>query len=147
MKKFFLVVSACFLWGIQNATLEIKLSKYNPLALMLVTYATALPLGLATLVFLWQMNKAPEFPTGEYLAWAVGSAVLFFIADYLFISAYSLGGDSTTITILTLTVPIFVVGIKYVWRGELPSAHHAAAFGAAFLALYFLYRGHVEAKP
>lgn len=146
MKKFIYVILACFLWGIQNAALEIKLSKFSPLALMLVTYSTALPLGLITWAALSWTAKTPVFPTGECLAWAVGCAVLFFIADFLFIGAYALGGNSTSITILTLSVPIFVIAIKYVWKGEVPSGYHIAAFASAMFALLFLYLGETASK-
>lgn len=139
MKIFLSVISACFLWAIQNAVLEIKLSKSSPLAIMLITYATALPLGILTLFVLNQTSKVPVFPNGEVLAWAIGSAVLFFIADFLFIGAYSLGGNSTSITILTLSIPVFVILIKFVWKGEAPSLYHLLAFVSACATFLFVY--------
>lgn len=144
MKIFLSVISACFLWAIQNAVLEIKLSKSSPLTIMLITYATALPLGLVTLFVLKQTSNVPVFPTTEVLAWAVGSAVLFFIADFLFIGAYSLGGDSTSITILTLSIPVFVILIKCIWKGEVPSMYHLAAFVTACMTFFFVYLAEVK---
>lgn len=141
MKKFSFVIVACFLWAIQNAALEIKLSKYSALGNMLVTYLTALPLALATLLFLrFSGASATVLPSGEGLAWAVGCALLFFIADFFYISAYTLGGNSNSISILTLTIPVFVFGIKFWWKGEVPSGNHVLAFVCALAAFYFIYR-------
>ncbi len=143
MRKFIYVILACFLWAIQNAALEIKLGKYSPLANMLITYVTALPLGLITLLFI---RKSVTFPVGGDLGWAVGCAVVFFIADFFFISAYALGGNSTSITVLALSIPVFVVGIKFFWIGEVPTTNHLLAFVFAGCALFFVYRAESE-KP
>jgi drug/metabolite transporter (DMT)-like permease len=141
MKKFAFVIVACFLWAIQNAALEIKLSKYSALGNMLVTYFTALPLALITLLYLRFSGTAVTImPTGEGLAWAIGCALLFFIADFLYIGAYTLGGNSNSISILTLTIPVFVIGIKFWWKGEVPSGNHVLAFICALATFFFIYR-------
>lgn len=142
MKRILLqVLGASFLWAVQNAALEIRLSTYSPAALMMITYLTSLPLAIITLLLLKCMSINPAYPGGTDLMVAVGCAVLFFVADLLFIGAYALKGNATTITLITLSVPVFVVLIKIAWKREYPSVHHLLAFVCLGFALYFIHLG------
>lgn len=141
-------IAAPILYAFANVILEYKFSKYNNLSI-LVVYT---PIIVALAVSLYFVTKTSDvsytLPAGNDLWLLVGIGVVFFVADYLFIGAYTNGGDLITITILTLLFPVFASLFKY--AGSLvvsgmvyapPNVWQISGYILAAVAILFVVKG------
>src|SRR5687767_550703 len=115
MRPIIYAVIGVVLYGIQNAIIDVKLRQYSTVGLLIGWYVTMLPMGL--LLFAYQKYAQQEIVLPPYDAMKIVAivAVMFFIADFFYISAFTNGGDALTITILALLVPLIVAITKFVW--------------------------------
>jgi drug/metabolite transporter (DMT)-like permease len=134
------------MYGLQNAIIDVKLRQYSTVGLLIGWYLTMLPMGL--LLFAYQKYSQQEVVLPPYDALKIVGAVaiMFFIADFFYIGAFTNGGDALTITILALIVPLVVAITKFVWVGEAPTKYHLVAFACAVLTVVFVAIGNMK-KP
>jgi drug/metabolite transporter (DMT)-like permease len=138
VKVVFQALVGIILYAVQNTIIDVKLKQYSTLALLLQWYLVMLPLGAAVLIYQWYWGKEIIMPSGTDFKLVAAIAVMFFIADALYIGAFQSGGDVVTITILATLIPVMGAGIKWGWLGEAPTRYHFAAFIFAVLAVSFI---------
>ncbi|MDB5195276.1 MAG: hypothetical protein JWO84_460 [Parcubacteria group bacterium] len=108
-------VLAPLFYALANVLIEWKLVRYNNLSLMVV-YA-AIIAGVAFAIRLAARGADPAayaFPAGMNLVWLIVLGVLFFVADYLYVGAYTSNVSLLTITTISVLFPVFASLIKLV---------------------------------
>jgi drug/metabolite transporter (DMT)-like permease len=134
------------LYAVQNTIIDVRLKQFSTLSLLVVFYLTMLPLGLMLLVYQKYTGEQLTIPTGDSLKIVVVVAIMFFIADFFYIGAYTSGGSAVPITILAALVPVVCALMKFVWVREVPTNFHFAGFVCALLAVAFIAFGNSR-KP
>ena len=146
MKPILYAVIAVVLYGVQNVLIDVKLKQYSTIALLLGFYLVLLPLGLGTFIYLKLSGQPVQLPTGPDLKILAVVAVMFFIADVFYVSAYTSGGEVISITILAVLMPVVGGVVKYLWVKETPTKYHVVALVFAALAILFVAIGNTK-KP
>jgi hypothetical protein len=134
---------AMALYALQNVLLEVRLAKYSALGLMVYWYFTLAPLallGIGAMYLSHQPVKMPSFADGG-IAIAIG--IMFFVADYFYISAYTGGGKLMAITTLTVMVPIIAQLIKMAWAGGSFNRYHVIGYVLAAAAVLLINKGNL----
>ena len=126
------------LYGVQNAIIDVKLKQYSTVSLLVWFYLALLPCGLLLLGFQKYTGQEIVAPKGGDLWAMVAVGVMFFIADYFYLGAYTNGSDVVTITLLLVLMPVIGAAVKFLWVGERPNLCHLAAFACATLAVVFV---------
>ncbi|PJA45850.1 hypothetical protein CO174_01515 [Candidatus Uhrbacteria bacterium CG_4_9_14_3_um_filter_50_9] len=132
----FLTLGACLLYAAENVLLERYLQKVSPL----------IPLGIASLVAVllvagavgtkhWTGMEIP-YPTTSTEVWAlVISSVISVAAGICFYSAYTSGGNATTIPILVPSLPVFATIIAILFFKQVPDPRYIIPWGLVALAV------------
>jgi drug/metabolite transporter (DMT)-like permease len=141
MKPVILVLFATICYAIANSILETRLSKYNPLSLMICYLPIVLTCAVLARVFTKVENPSFDFPTGSAVAAVVILGVVYSVADYLYIGSYAVGGSSITITSVLTTMPIFVSVIKLLSDGKLPNKWQIGSYVLICIALALMAKG------
>jgi len=114
MQRFVIyAICAAALYGLTNVIIEQKFSKYNTLTLMITYIPVILILAIAAYGLTRTTDPSFALPQGQDLWLLLAVGILFFAADYLFVGAYTNGGDLLTITTITLLFPVFAYMFKY----------------------------------
>jgi drug/metabolite transporter (DMT)-like permease len=138
MKPFLFAFFAIILYAVQNALIDEKLRRYSTASLLVGFYLVMLPLGGLFLGYMKATGKPIEVPVGNHLWILIAVAVMFFLADLLYLGAYTNGGNAIMITILVVLVPVLVALIKFVWFKYTPTNYHIASFFFALLSIVFI---------
>lgn len=146
MKPILFALMAVILYAIQNVLIDVKLKQYSTIALLLGFYLVLLPLGLIAFIYLKSTGQPVVLPSGDGLKILVVVAVLFFVADVLYVGAYTSGGEVVSITILAVLMPVVGAIVKYIWVKEPPTKYHVAGLICAALAITFVGIGNLK-KP
>lgn len=77
---------AVVLYSIMNVVVEQKLARYNAVALLLCGYVVMMPLALLRLGYLRVAGEPIAFPAGPFLVLAFAVGILYFAADFFFLS-------------------------------------------------------------
>lgn len=124
-----------------NVVLEVKLAKYNSLTLMAVYGAI---ISVSALV-MRQVTKTDEpvyhFPVGKDLWILIALGLIFTLADYFFISAYTNGGKVLTITSITLMFPVLASLMKMGHQQVMPNRYQVIGYLLAVAAVLFVTKG------
>ena len=137
----FLTCVAVVLYALQNVIMEMKLAKYSTVAIILIVYSVMLPLSLVLISQMKFTGKVVAFPTGKILVFALLSGLIFFVADYCYISAYTIGGDLITITTIIALFPVVASIIKFFITGTVPNSYQVAGWLLAIFAVYLVGKG------
>ncbi len=86
-------------------------------------------------------------PSGNLLLLAGAVGLMFLLADFFYIGAYTSGGSAVPITILAALVPVVCAIMKFVWVKEIPTRYHLAGFACALLAITFIAIGNAKKPP
>lgn len=138
---------AYFLFAAQSVILERKLSQFNPGAVLVVLYATTIPLVIGQYGALKLGGGEVIWPTGWNILWVAVAAACYFFGDKLLINAYSNAYDQkvdylNSIVLTAILFPVFAVVIKYFWtRGQLPNRYFLGAFALAAVMVYLVVKG------
>ena len=134
---------AVLLFSFLNVALEQKLVKYNAAALMVCFYAVMVPLAVARVGFVRFTEGSVAFPTGALLVFAFLFGVVYFFADFSYISAFTAAGGSVmTVTTILMMTPVFSSLVKYFYTGGgLPNRYQVAGYILAVAAVYVVGQG------
>lgn len=146
MKSFIYALIGIILYAVQNTIIDVRLSKYSTVNLLVGWYVVLLPLAVGLYFYQKFFGTPAEMPAGSDLSLLVAVAVMFFIADFFYIGSFTAGGNVVTITILLVLMPVIGSLMKFVWVREVPTSYHFAAFFFAFLAVVFIAVGNSK-KP
>jgi drug/metabolite transporter (DMT)-like permease len=135
-------------YAITNTIIDVRLKQYSTISLLVGWYIVLFPLTLGLYLYQRSMGAPTRLPSGNDLSFLVLVAMIYFIADYFYIGAFTVGGTSNvvTITILLVLMPVIAALIKFVWVKESPTPYHFAAFACALLAVLFVAMGDLK-KP
>ncbi|KKT95073.1 MAG: hypothetical protein UW97_C0029G0002 [Parcubacteria group bacterium GW2011_GWA2_45_15] len=134
---------AVVLFSFLNVALEQKLMKYNAAALMVCFYAVMVPLAFTRVGFVRITEGSVAFPTGTLLIIAFVFGVVYFFADFSYISAFTAAGASVmTVTTILMMTPVFSSLVKYFYTGGgLPNSYQIAGYILAVVAILLVSKG------
>jgi hypothetical protein len=133
--------AAVWLYALQNVLLEVKLSKYSTMGLLVYWYFTLAPLALAGLGYLYLTRQTLVLPSRADAPLVIAVGALFFVADLLYVGAYTSGGKLLAITTLVVLFPAIAQLIKFLWIGGRMNYYHVAGYILAALAVILIGRG------
>jgi hypothetical protein len=133
--------AAMCLYAIQNVILEVRLSKYSTLGLLVYWYFTLAPLALAGLGYLYLAGQSFAIPKGQDAVVAILVGVLFFVADLFYVGAYTGGGSLLAITTLVVLFPAIAQLIKLLWVGGQMNYYHVVGYILAAVAVVLISKG------
>jgi drug/metabolite transporter (DMT)-like permease len=141
MKQVIYACLAVLFYALGNVITEQKLKPYTQFATMIYCY---LPMVLMTAVALGVMKFRGQtivFPQGNALYIAGLIALVFFIADGFYFSAYTNNADAFTVSSIAVMFPAAASLMKFIWTGELPNRYHIAAYVVAVIAVALSEKG------
>ena len=112
-------------YALGNVVMEHRLSRYNALTLVIVYCCVILLCAVIVRSFTKTDDPSYDFPVGMGLVWMVVLGVVFFFADFSFVSAYTHKVNMMTITICAMLIPVFAQGIKFVGSLCISDMHYA----------------------
>jgi len=134
---------AMALYALQNVLLEVRLAKYSALGLMVYWYFTLAPLALIGIAGMYLSHQPVKMPGLADGGIAIAIGIMFFVADYFYISAYTSGGKLMAITTLTVMVPIIAQLIKMAWFGGSFNRYHVIGYVLAAAAVLLINKGNL----
>src|SRR5262249_4662183 len=132
---------AVILYALGNVMIEQKLKTFTQFGIMAFTYV---PMGLMTaaaLGILKARQRTLAFPSGNAIYGAGAIAIVFFVADTFFFSAYTNNADAFTVSSIVLMFPAAASAFKYFWTGAVPNRYHLAAYAVAIVAVILAEKG------
>jgi len=146
-KPILYAVLAMALYAAQNVVMEVKLSKYTTMALLLYWYFTMAPLALAGLGYMYWSEQNVAMPKSGDITLIVMVGAMFFFADLLYIGAYTNGGSLLAITTLVVLFPAMAQLIKYSWVGGNLNYYHLVGYIFAAIAVVLIGIGGSSQSP
>lgn len=141
MKQVVYACMAVLFYALGNVITEQKLKPYTQFATMLYCYAPMIVMTFGALSIMKLRSQAIFFPRGEGV-WIAGLiAIVFFIADGFFFSAYTNNADAFTVSSIAVLFPAVASLIRFVWTHQLPNRYHVAAYAIAVIAVALSERG------
>ena len=134
---------AMWLYAFTNVAIEVKLSKYTTMALLLYWYFTLAPLAVAGIGYMYLTGQSIVMPHRNDATIAIAVAAVFFFADYFYIGAYTSGGSLLAVTTLVVLFPAIAHLIKFVWIGGSMNYYHLFGYILAALAVVLISKGSV----
>lgn len=138
------VVYACLavlLYALGNVVTEQRLKPYTQFAIMAYCYIPMIVLTVCALGWKKLQAQPISLPSGQALYFAGVIAIVFFLADTFFFSAYTNNADSFTVSAIVLMFPAAASMMKYFWTGQTPNRYHVAAYLVAIVAVVLAERG------
>ena len=135
MKPILYTCIAVLFYALGNVITEQRLKSYTQFGIMMYCYVPMLALTFAALVFMKFRNQPIAFPEGNGLYAAGVIALVFFIADTFFFSAYTNNADALTVSSIVLMFPAAASMLKFLWTREIPNRYHIAAYLFAVAAV------------
>lgn len=146
MKSIIYALIGVILYAVQNTIIDVRLKQYSTVSLLVGWYVVLLPLAAGLYLYSRYVGSPTVFPIGSDLKLLGAVAVMFFIADFFYIGAFTAGGNVVAITILLVLMPVIGALMKFVWVKEAPSAYHLWGFVFAVFAVVFVAVGDAK-KP
>ena len=137
---------AMWLYAFSNVAIEVKLSKYTTMALLLYWYFTLAPLAVAGLGYMYLTGQNIVMPGRSDAMWAVAVAAVFFFADYFYIGAFTSGGSLLAVTTLVVLFPAIAQLIKFAWVGGNLNHYHLFGYLLAAVAVVLIGKGSAVTK-
>jgi drug/metabolite transporter (DMT)-like permease len=141
MKQVIYACMAVLFYALGNVITEQKLKPYTQFATMIYCYLPMVVLTLSALAFMKSRGQVIAFPEGDALYVAGLIAVVFFVADGFFFSAYTNNADAFTVSSIAVMFPAAASLMKFLWTGQLPNRYHIAAYVVAIIAVVLSERG------
>jgi drug/metabolite transporter (DMT)-like permease len=141
MKQVIYPCLAVILYALGNVITEQRLKPYTQFATMAFCYVPMVVMTFGALTFLKLRDQKISFPSGDALYVAGLIAIVFFLADTFFFSAYTNNADAFTVSAITLMFPAAASLMKYFWTGNVPNRYHLAAYAVAVVAVVLAEKG------
>ncbi len=132
---------AVVLYALGNVLIEQKLKSFTQFGIMAFTYVPMVFMTAAALGILKARHQTIAFPNGNAIYFAGAIAVVFFVADSFFFSAYTNNADAFTVSSIVLMFPAAASAFKYFFTGKLPNRYHLAAYAVAVAAVVLAEKG------
>jgi drug/metabolite transporter (DMT)-like permease len=141
MKQVIYACIAVIFYALGNVITEQKLKPYTQFATMIYWYTPMIVMTICALAVMKSRGQALSFPQGNAIYAAGLIAVVFFIADTFFLSAYTNNADAFTVSSIAVMFPAVAGLIKFLWTGQFPNRYHIAAYVLAVIAVALSERG------
>ena len=128
-------------YALGNVITEQKLKPYTQFATMLYCYVPMVAMTGAALGIMKFREQTIAFPDGKALYAAGLIAIVFFIADGFFFSAYTNKADAFTVSSIAVMFPAAASLMRFAWTGQLPNRYHIAAYVVAIIAVALSEKG------
>jgi drug/metabolite transporter (DMT)-like permease len=138
------VIYACIavtFYALGNVITEQKLSRYTQFATMIYCYFPMIIMTLCALALIKSRGQTISFPSGTSIVFAALIAIVFFVADGFFFSAYTNDADAFTVSSIAVLFPAVAGLMKFLWTGQTPNRYHIAAYVVAVIAVALSERG------
>lgn len=141
MKTIVYAILSMFLYAVANLILEYKLSRINNLTII-VCYS-AIVFGLAILSRQITKTNDPsfDFPTGNLLWFTLILGIIFTLADYFYIGAYTNGGSVIAVSAIIALFPAVSSGLKFILTKEIPNIWQIAGYVLIFIGIIMIAKG------
>jgi len=141
LKQVIYAAAAVVLYALGNVMIEQKLKPFTQFGIMIFCYIPMVFMTIGALGFMKLRGHAIAFPTGDAIYVAGAIAIVFFLADAFFFSAYTNNADALTVSSIVLLFPAAASAMKYFWTGEPPNRFHLAAYVVAIAAVALAEKG------
>ena len=138
-------VAMC-LYALQNVLLEVRLSKYSTMGLLVYWYFTLAPLAALGIGYLYLTGQNLAMPSRLDVPIVIAVGALFFVADLFYVGAYTSGGNLLAITTLVVLFPAIAQLIKFAWVGGRLNYYHLVGYILAAIAILLIGKGSVVAS-
>jgi hypothetical protein len=138
-------VAMC-LYALQNVLLEVRLSKYSTLGLLVYWYFTLAPLAAVGIGYLYLTGQNLTMPSRLDVPIVIAVGVLFFVADLFYVGAFTSGGNLLAITTLVVLFPAIAQLIKFAWVGGRLNYYHLVGYILAAVAIILIGKGSAVAS-
>src|SRR6266571_8672581 len=128
MKQVIYACIAVLFYALGNVITEQKLKSYTQFGTMIYCYLPMVVMTLGALAIMKYRGQAISFPEGDALYVAGLIAIVFFIADGFFFSAYTNNADAFTVSSIAVMFPAAASLMKFLWTREIPNRYHIAAY-------------------
>jgi drug/metabolite transporter (DMT)-like permease len=146
MKPVIFAIVAMMCYAVSNVLLETKFSKFNNLTLMVcygaVIWVTAFVVRQVTKT----TDSSFDFPKGNMFWLVMLLGIIFALADYFYVGAYTNGGDLLTVTCITVMFPVFASLIKFGITRSVPNSWQITGYLLAVVAILAISKGGQLAK-
>src|SRR5262249_21171160 len=102
MKQVIYACLAVLFYALGNVITEQRLKPFTQFGTMLFCYVPMVVMTLGALAFMKVQGQPISFPTGNALYMAGSIAIVFFLADTFYFSAYTNNADSFTVSSIAL---------------------------------------------
>ena len=141
MKQVIYACIAVLFYALGNVITEQKLKSYTQFGTMIYCYLPMVVMTLGALAIMKYRGQAISFPEGDALYVAGLIAIVFFIADGFFFSAYTNNADAFTVSSIAVMFPAAASLMKFLWTRQLPNRYHLAAYAVAVIAVALSEKG------
>jgi len=135
------------LYAIQNTIIDVKLKQHSTVGLLMGIYIILLPLAAGLFFYQKLSGQSMSIPTGSSFKILAAVAVMFFVADFFYVGAYTSGGNVVVITIMLVLMPVIGTFMKFVWIKERPTMYHFVGFILATCAVICIAIGNSKKTP
>src|ERR1041385_2362526 len=115
MKQVLYASMAVLLYALGNVITEQKLKPYTQFGIMMYCYVPMVLLTMGALGYMKLRSQPVAYPKGDGLYVAAAIALVFFIADTFYFSAYNNNADAITVSSIALMFPAASSLMKYLW--------------------------------
>jgi drug/metabolite transporter (DMT)-like permease len=141
LKQVIYAAAAVVLYALGNVMMEQKLKSFTQFGIMIFCYIPMVFMTIGALGFMKYRGQPIAFPSGDAIYVAGAIAIVFFLADTFFFSAYTNNADALTVSSIVLLFPAAASAMKYFWTGEPPNRFHVAAYAVAIAAVALAEKG------
>jgi drug/metabolite transporter (DMT)-like permease len=141
VKQVIYATMAVILYALGNVITEQKLKPFTQFGIMAFCYIPMVFMTIGALGVMKLRGQTIAFPNGDAIYVAGAIAIVFFLADSFFFSAYTNNADAFTVSSIALMFPAAASAIKYFWTGQLPNRYHLAAYAVAMIAVALAEKG------
>jgi drug/metabolite transporter (DMT)-like permease len=141
MKQVIYACLAVLFYALGNVITEQKLKPYTQFATMLYCYVPMVAMTAGALGIMKFREQTIVFPNGKALYVAGLIAIVFFIADGFYFSAYTNNADAFTVSSIAVMFPAAASLMRFAWTGQLPNRYHIAAYVVAIVAVALSEKG------
>src|SRR5215475_14870093 len=141
MKQVIYACIAVLFYALGNVITEQRLKPYTQFAIMSFCYLPMLVMTIGALALMKSRGQTIAFPEGQAIYVAGLIAIVFFIADGFFFSAYTNNADAFTVSSIAVMFPAAASMMRFLWTGETPNRYHIAAYLVALTAVFLSEKG------
>jgi len=141
LKQIIYACVAVLLYALGNVITEQKLKPYTQFGIMIYCYVPMVIFTIGALSVMKARGQKVAYPHGEGLYVAGLIAIVFFVADSFFFSAYTNNADAFTVSSIVVMFPAAASLMKFMWTGQLPNRFHVAAYLVALVAVVLAEKG------